>query len=461
MKVTMDSMLRVTEATPAILKKIKQDLTIKNPEYQKKRAMGLPLWGCSKEIKLWEEKDGTLILPRGFARRLWLIEKFECDDKRLTLPEIDYNSSIQLRDYQAPAIEAIKKAKQGVLNMPFGAGKTETGLGVLAELKQPALWLTHTKDLLNQSLERAKARLNLQPGEYGIIAADEFSIGTHITFAMIQTLANRDLNLLHILNQFGAIVIDECHHVYKNANSVAQFYSVISQFPAKYRIGLTATAHRADGLIDTMFHTIGPIIYQVQQETLNTAGNVIVPTVEIINTDFVLLTEEPDPNKRFRIMLNQMQVDTKRNEAILTVMKRNKAQFNLVLGDGLDHLQQLKEKLNANSAFVCGQTPKKEREKIMEDVKAGKYNYLFATYGLAKEGLDVPQLNRLYLTTPKRDKTTIQQAVGRIARKSEGKTDAIVYDFIDIKIGTCNRQAAERKKVYKSIGCQIKIEGKK
>jgi superfamily II DNA or RNA helicase len=446
-------MLYVTDASPDVIKKIKQDLNIKNPEYQKKRAMGLPLWGCSQTIKLYHEADGTLILPRGYVRRLWMIQTFECIDKRLMLPEVNFTSSIQLRDYQEPAIQAIIKVKNGVISMPCGSGKTETGLAIIAALKQPTLWLTHTKDLLNQSLERAKSRLGLKAGEYGVIASGEMTLGTHITFGMVQTMAKRDLS--QIVNKFGAIVIDECHHCFISSNAIAQFNSVISQFPAKYRIGLTATAHRADGLIETMFHTIGQIGYRVEQSTLNEAGNVVTPKVEMINTNFVFDNEEPNPNKRFRMMLNDMQNDTLRNNLIIKTMRRNEEQFNLVLGDGLKHLQELKDRLYCNSAFVCGETPKKERERIMEDVRAGKYRYLFATYSLAKEGLDIPHLNRLYLTTPKRDKATIQQAVGRIGRKAEGKTDAIVYDFLDALVPTCKAQASARKKVYKEIGCQI------
>lgn len=455
MKVIIDSKLRVTEITSQVLKKIQQDLIIKNPEFQKKRAMGLPVWGCPPTIKLYEQEDGVLVIPRGYARMLWQIQQFEATDRRLALPEINFSSSIQLRDYQSPAIDAIKKSRQGVVNMPCGAGKTETGLEIIAELKQPALWLTHTKDLLNQSLERAKKRLNLQPGEFGIIAADDFEIGSHITFGMVQTMANRDLS--QIINRFGCIVIDECHHVYKNSKSVAQFYSVISQFPAKYRIGLTATAHRADGLINTMFHTIGPIIYQVGQDTLNDAGNVVPPTIEVVPTEYIFEDDEPDPNKRFRLMLNDMQCDIKRNELILTKLFSNRGQFNLALGDCLWQLESMSKLFPGEGIFICGKTPKKEREKLMEAMRAGKYRYLFATYQLAKEGLDIPQLNRLYLITPKRDKSSIQQAVGRIMRKAERKIDAIVYDFVDQHVPTCKAQFAARKKVYKDLGAKLNL----
>ena len=77
-------------------------------------------------------------------------------------------------------------------------------------------------------------------------------------------------------------------------------------------------------------------------------------------------------------------------------------------------------KLRAQAAVIDGKmTSKKrkaEREQAIEDMRTGKKRYLFATYSLAKEGLDIPRLDRLYLTTPQKDYAVIVQSVGRIAR---------------------------------------------
>jgi superfamily II DNA or RNA helicase len=210
-----------------------------------------------------------------------------------------------------------------------------------------------------------------------------------------------------------------------------------------------------------MFHTIGPIIYQVNQDELP-QENKVIPTVEFIPTGFTFESDEENPNKRFRYMLNDMQQDEDRNIAIYNRLHENKQNFNLVLGDGLEHLEGLMRFIthggtakDVKAAFVNGKTKKAEREKIMADVRAGKFNYLFATYQLCKEGLDIPRLNRLYMVTPKRDKTTIQQSVGRIMRAFEGKIDAKVYDFLDVNVSTCMYQAQARKTVYKQLGCEI------
>lgn len=212
-----------------------------------------------------------------------------------------------------------------------------------------------------------------------------------------------------------------------------------------------------------MFHVIGPKIYEVKQGILNDLGNVVVPRVEFIDTNFWYEEEPEDEGKKkllnTRKMIGEMKDTPSRNDLIVSYLEScTNKDYVIVLGDSLEHLEALQARVNSNdtpAAFVCGDTPKKTREKIMEDMRNGKYTYLFATYQLAKLGLDIPILNKLFLVTPKKDKTSIQQAVGRIMRKSEGKSLPIVYDFYDCNVRCCVGWAKERTKVYKTLGCQI------
>ena len=83
---------------------------------------------------------------------------------------------------------------------------------------------------------------------------------------------------------------------------------------------------------------------------------------------------------------------------------------------------------------------------------------LFTGALLAKEGLDIPRADRLFLVQPVRDATAIQQSVGRIMRPAPGKTDALVYDFVDILVPTCRNQFSARKTVYKKLNAKIRKE---
>lgn len=463
MRVTIDSVLRIADVRPELLEQIKAELTIKNPEYVKRKALGLNRYAWGPEyIKLWNEKSVNgrkeYILPRGYYARFWEIagKEMKVADARVLLDPVEFPQKPNLRDYQLPAVDMAKNWQQGVPIMPCGSGKTETAMAIVAELKQPTLWITHTMDLLKQSMDRAILRLGLKGRQIGVIQGENWSIGTHMTFATVQTLAKRDLS--EIKNKFGCIIVDECHLVFKDAAKARMFESVISQFPAFYRFGLTASEYRSDGLIETMFHVIGPKIYEVEQN--DPRLKTVKPLVKFVETDFEYAPEEGEMLNVAQ-MVAAMREDDKRNGVLRFIFKMLIKPNNccLVLGDSLDHLQSLQRyvenEICVPAAFVCGTTPKKEREKIMADMRAGRYQYLFATYQLAKLGLDIPRLDTLVLATPKRDKTSIQQAVGRIMRPFEGKEQPVVYDIWDSKVPQLRYWARDRVRVYKALGCEI------
>ena len=115
--------------------------------------------------------------------------------------------------------------------------------------------------------------------------------------------------------------------------------------------------------------------------------------------------------------------------------------------------------MQEESAFINGKmTSKKakaEREHAIEDMRTGKKKYLFASYSLAKEGLDVPRLDRLFLASPEKFSAVITQAVGRVQRTFEGKETPIVLDFVDEDIGYCERAWKERCRSYRKIVAEI------
>lgn len=118
----------------------------------------------------------------------------------------------------------------------------------------------------------------------------------------------------------------------------------------------------------------------------------------------------------------------------------------------------LPTEMRKNAVMVSGKmTTKKgkaEREQALEDMRSGNKKFLFATYSLCKEGLDIPCLERLYMATPQKDYAVIVQSIGRIARTCEGKSEAICVDFVD-DIGYLVKCFKQRQRHYKKVGCYM------
>jgi superfamily II DNA or RNA helicase len=110
----------------------------------------------------------------------------------------------------------------------------------------------------------------------------------------------------------------------------------------------------------------------------------------------------------------------------------------------------MKELPNFRIVILTGSVKKKERNEIMERAKNKEIDILLATQ-LAREGLDIPHLNRLFLTFPKKSPSSVQQEVGRIMRPSDGKIDAVVYDFFDHQNGILRSQFNKRQSIYRDL----------
>ena len=454
MRITVDSVICMEQPPQEFITWCNDHLVMANPAYAKLLNMGHRPWSIPASIVFYSWYDGRLILPRGLLKDVWdMYPDLRLYEHRMNkCSPVPFRSDIRLRPYQAPAIQAVRTGKQGIIVMPCGAGKTETALQVIAELGQPALWITHTNDLLNQSLERARGKLHLQEGEYGIIGGGKYTIGSHITFSTVQSLKGKDLD--SIGRRFGTVVVDECHRAFMSDSKLGMFEHVLEHLPALYRIGVTASEHRSDGLIKGMYYLLGKKLYEVNQEELNQAGNVIAPEVIAVPTGY---RYQGDTTLEFGAMLSDMVDAPERNLAIMEYLANEKRPA-LVLGDRLEQLQRLAGELDGmvdGVEYICGQSSRKARQAALERMKAGESRVLFATYSLAKEGLDIPRLEQLYLLTPHRDKAAIQQAVGRIMRPAEGKGKPVVYDFVDEQEGLCMSQYRSRKAVYRKLGCTI------
>ena len=190
-----------------------EHLVIDNPDYIKLTRMKKWTGNTPRYLQLYVRYGATnetpemLVLPFGCSD---LLRQFPMPFKVLISPlrAVQYHPDIKLYPYQEEAVEAALKYKNGILVMPCGAGKTITGLSVIARIGGRALWLTHTQDLLNQSLDKAKSIFNDDVKSYGIITAGKVNVGSSITFATIQTLAKVDLSDLK--DAFDIIVVDEC-----------------------------------------------------------------------------------------------------------------------------------------------------------------------------------------------------------------------------------------------------------
>lgn len=460
MRVTIGNEIRVQDAPPDLVKTVRSELTMSNPEYAKRLRMGLWTGNIDPQICLYYVDGDSIVLPCGAGELIgpYMTGKEEVMMDLASNPILEYSGSVPLYEYQGAAVDEMLKSCNGILQSPCGSGKTQMGLAMAARIKRRALWVTHTQDLLQQSYSRAAQYF--QEGCLGKITGGRVEIGSHITFATVQTLSK--LNLKALKYTWSVIIVDECHRAAGSPVSVRMFYKVMSSLAAGYKYGLSATVHRSDGLIKSTFAIIGPVRYKVPEEAV--AEKTMQVTIQRRNTGVELgrCCLDTDGTIVYSKLLPYLTEHTGRSGMIVDDLIKNREHYNLILSDRLDHLRTLMTMLPGEcrpyavmiDGRMTGKRGKAEREQAIEDMRIGRKHFLFASYSLAKEGLDIPGLDRLYLTTPKKDYAVVTQSIGRIARVSPGKQDAVCYDYVD-RIGFCENQYKKRKTSYRKAGCAI------
>lgn len=455
MHISVSNTLTVTEPTDEMLIWCNKNLSIPNPEYAKKARMNFWLGNTPRVLHLYETRGDELVLPFGVLRMLPKEVTDNATFESVFAPPVtvNYENDVPLYDYQETAVQAMVDAKYGILQSAAGSGKTQMGIALAARLGRRTLWLCHTLDLIKQSKERAERYMS--KSLMGTITEGKVNLGKGITFATIQTMCK--LDLAQYKDYWDCIITDEVHRVSGSPTAVTQYQKVLNSLSARHKYGLSATVHRSDGMIQATYALVGEVAYKVPDEAV--ADKIMKVGIAPVNTGLKISREalNTDGTLNYAKLITYLTENTARNKLIADSIERRPS---LILSDRLNHLEELMRLLPADmrkdavmiSGKMTSKTGKAKREQALEDMRSGKKKYLFATYSLAKEGLDVPRLERLYLTTPQKDYAVVTQSIGRIARTFEGKADPIAYDFVD-DIGYLVKSYKKRCTTYRKNGC--------
>mgnify|MGYP000603309165 CR=1 FL=1 len=419
MQIIIGSEIRVKEAPKELYDWCSENLVIPNPEYANRARRGLWLGKTPQYLWLYRVDGSDLIVPTGTGKQ---VRQFLSGRDKISVQLPDNG----LLDYQA------------------------------AVLGRKVLWVTHTQDLLAQSFARAEQYFPVET--LGTITAGKVRLGSHMTFATVQTLSKLDLTQYR--EAWDVAIVDECHRLAGSPTQVTMFYKVMNNLAARYKYGLSATVHRSDGMIKSTFAVLGSVVYQVPDEAV--ADKTMKVRICRRDTGIAINRSclDTDGTLVYNELLSYLGESRERNELIVRDLVSQTGHSCLVLASRLEQLRNIRnmlpEELREVSAMIDGSMTSKrgkaEREAAIEDMRAGRKDILFASFGLAKEGLDIPRLDRLFLVSPQKDYAVVTQSIGRIARVAEGKKDAVCYDYVD-DIQFCENQWKRRRTHYRKAGC--------
>jgi len=210
---------------------------------------------------------------------------------------------------------------------------------------------------------------------------------------------------------------------------------------------------RSDGLSNLIFTSIGPIAYRVSVSQLAEQKFISIPTINIIDTEF------SSQYISYKLLIDSLISNNNRNKLIIKYLRKHTDQFNLILSNRISHLENLAKlysRYSSDYSVVVGAVKRDEGDRIVQKMRDKKLHTIFATQ-LADEGLDIPNLDNLYLAYPTKALGAIEQRIGRIQRYGEDKRP-IVYDFADIWVNKFSSFSNKRISLYNNLGLKIKSD---
>ena len=178
---------------------------------------------------------------------------------------------------------------------------------------------------------------------------------------------------------------------------------------SRWNLGLSATPKRQDGLESILKATLGEISFRTERRDENVQ-------VELYTSPGFFENPFDTSMPAIGVWLSKLTYNERRNQFIAETvanLARDPKRNILIFSDRIKHLKNLMEKVQ----ILCG--PEKKMSLYTGEMKAAErqsvenYPLLFATFGLAGIGLDLPQFNTAVFTTPHVADTT-EQATGKI-----------------------------------------------
>ncbi len=360
--------------------------------------------------------------------------------RALTEPErgrefLDFE--LEPKEWQKPILRELEEARTLGRNKNLVVAATGTGKTLIAAFDyqrllqkgvvDTLLFVAHRREILEQS--RSVFRHVLRQQHFGELWVDghrprDFR---HV-FASVQSLAQvGELTA----DQFQHVIVDEVHHA--AATSYAQ---LLDHLQPRQLVGLTATPERADGRVYEA-HFPRPYVGNLRVwEAIN--QQVLVPfRYFVLDVEGLDLSDARWVGGYVESELSQRLIGAQElwvrsiTRALGERIARPASVRGLAFCVDKAHARVVADRLATDAGFstrvLTANTPKEERDRAKHDLTSGQIQVL-CVVDLFNEGVDIPDVNTLFLFRPTESATIFIQQLGRGLRRSRDKDILTVLD---------------------------------
>ncbi len=359
----------------------------------------------------------------------------------------------ELRPYQRQAVDGFWHGGSGVVVLPCGAGKTLVGAGAMARACATTLILVTNTVAARQWKDELVRRTSLTEDEIGEYSGARKEIRP-VTIATYQVLTTRrkgaytHLDLLDA-HDWGLVVYDEVHLL------PAPVFRMTADLQARRRLGLTATLVREDGREADVFSLIGPKRYDAPWKDIENQG--YIAPADCVEVRVTLPESQrmayavAEPEDRYRLASCS---DAKLG-VVERIVAKHRGEPTLVIGQYLDQLDELAERLDAD--LITGETSVAERQRLFAALRTGEIDLLVVSK-VANFSIDLPEASvAVQVSGTFGSRQEEAQRLGRVLRpKEDGRTahfyTVVARDTVDAEFAAHRQRfLAEQGYAYRII----------
>lgn len=290
------------------------------------------------------------------------------------------------------------------------------------------LFVAHREEILRQS--RDTYRAVLRNGSFGEIhGGGRVAEGGHV-FAMVQSLSAARLERIDPA-AFDVVVMDEFHHA-----SAPTYDRLLKHLQPVELLGLTATPERMDGMDVTEWFGHRVAVELRLWEAVDQGFLVPFQYFGVADgTDLSDLTWRRGgyaPEELSNLLTNDDRRVSKLLEAIQRIVLDPQTMRALGFCVSKEHAHYMARKFTQAglaSAALTGDDAPEARAAVLRELQAGRLRCVFSVEVLG-EGVDVPDVDCLFLLRPTASATVFTQQLGRGLRRARGKSHLTVLDLI-------------------------------
>lgn len=375
--------------------------------------------------------------------------------------------SNELRDYQIRYYEKLcdNQLLHSLVCIPTGGGKTRLAVVYLINnaLKenQKVLWVTHSQYLLNQAYDTFKSYLGSEyMNKYAILIhsgnhenaivrkTKDITNEHQLIFCSFQSLQRATIDWKSSIGKQAYIVVDEAHHFV-----APEYLQVLNEYTDdKNLIGLTATPIRMKKTETSELYKVFNIDLgvRVHMTELFQKKYLVKPLFEMVNYD----NEQLEYDEITKIdELDEWLVENSDdyNNKIIDKYLSDTTKYGktVVFAINKNHANSLYESFckqyDKNKVFLVYSDLKKNdelpslqygetRETQFNSFKNSRDGILI-NINVLNEGVDIPDIQSIFLTKPLNSKIIVTQIIGRALRTAENKKCAYIVNFAVSSLG--------------------------